>query len=130
MATFGIGVSRLISAIIEQNHDEKGCIWTKSTAPFFVDIIVSNGKNENEQKIANNIAKEFDKLGIENIIDDRKKERFGFKMGDFELIGFPYAIVVGKKIKDSLVEVINRKTLQRFDIDIDKVALKIKEFKG
>jgi len=127
MATFGIGVSRLIAAVIEQNHDDKGCIWTKSTAPYLVDIIVSNAKKEDELNAGLKIYEELKAAGIKVIIDDRKKERFGFKMGDFELIGFPYAIVVGKNLKDGLVEVVDRKTKEKTEISLDKIVSYIKE---
>jgi prolyl-tRNA synthetase len=116
MGTYGVGVSRLVAAVIEQSHDEKGCIWTKDTAPFFVDIIVSNGKKEDELQAGIDIYEELNANGIEAILDDRKKERFGFKMGDFELIGFPYAVVIGKKFADGLVEIICRKSGERGDV--------------
>ena len=122
MATYGIGVSRLIAAVIEQSYDEKGCIWTKETAPYFVDIIVSNAKKEDELNAGMKIYDELKSSGIEVIIDDRTKERFGFKMGDFELIGFPYAIVVGKKLQDGMVELICRKTAEKLDIKIEDIA--------
>jgi len=121
MGCYGIGVSRLVAAVIEQNHDEKGCIWTKQTAPFLVDVIVSNGKKEEELNIGLEIYEGLKKAGIDTIIDDRKQQRFGFKMGDFELIGFPYAIVVGKKLKDDLVEVVDRKTLEKVDVPVNDV---------
>jgi len=117
MGTYGIGVSRLLSAIIEQNHDEKGAIWTKETAPFLVDIVVSNAKKEHELNPAIEIYEKLKEAGIDVILDDRK-DRFGFKMKDFELIGFPYAIVVGKKIKDGLVEVVKRDTLEKIEVDL------------
>ena len=126
MGTYGIGVSRLIAAVIEQSHDDKGCIWTKETAPYAVDIIVSNAKKEEELDAGLKIYEELKSNGVEVIIDDRKKERFGFKMGDFELIGFPYAIVIGKKLKDGMVELIERKTGEKTDIEIDKVYESIK----
>jgi prolyl-tRNA synthetase len=126
MGTYGIGVSRLISAIIEQNHDERGCIWTKESAPFLVDIIVSNGKKEQEQNIALEIYKELKKCGIETILDDRVKERFGFKMSDFELIGVPFGVIVGKKISENIVEIVNRKTLQKEEVKIDEVVNMLK----
>ena len=125
MGTYGIGVSRLIAAIIEQNHDDKGCIWTKETAPYMVDVIVSNGKKEEELKAGMKIYEDLKAAGIETIIDDRKKERFGFKISDFELIGFPYAIVVGKKLANKMVELIDRKTGEKTDINIDEVVAKM-----
>ena len=126
MATFGIGVSRLVASIIEQSHDEKGCIWTKETAPYLVDIIVSNAKKDEELEVGMQIYKELKSSGIEVIIDDRKKERFGFKMGDFELIGFPYAIVIGKKLQDGMVELVDRKTLEKQEISLDNIVDTIK----
>ncbi len=126
MATFGIGVSRLIAAVIEQSHDEKGCIWTKETAPYFVDVIVSNAKKEDELNAGMKIYEELNAAGIETIIDDRTKERFGFKMGDFELIGFPYAVVIGKKLSDGMVELICRKTGEKTDLKLEVVVETIK----
>ena len=122
MGCYGIGVSRLVAAVIEQNHDEKGCIWTKQTAPFLVDVIVSNAKKEEELEVGTTIYNSLKKAGIDTIIDDRIQQRFGFKMGDFELIGFPYAVVVGKKLQDGLVEVVYRKTLERVEVAVDKVV--------
>jgi prolyl-tRNA synthetase len=127
MATFGIGVSRLIAAVIEQNHDQKGCIWTKSTTPYFVDIIVSNAKKDEELQAGEKIYQELQSAGISVIIDDRKKERFGFKMGDFELLGFPYAIVVGKKLQDGLVELVDRKTLEKSEHKIEDITKILQE---
>ena len=128
MATFGIGVSRLVAAVIEQNHDENGCIWTKSTTPYTVDIIVSNAKKQDELNIGLDIYEKLKNNGISTIIDDRKdkKHTYGFKMGDFKLIGFPYAIVVGKKLNDNLVEVIDRKTLQSVEVSLDNIVEYIK----
>ena len=122
MGCYGIGVSRLVAAVVEQNHDEKGCIWTKETAPYSVDIIVSNAKKDVELEAGTKIYNELKANKVSVILDDRLKERFGFKMGDFELIGFPYAIVVGKKLVDGLVEIIDRKTLEKTEVAVDNVT--------
>src|SRR5574344_2832108 len=82
MGCYGIGVSRLVAAVIEQNHDEKGCSWTKETAPFMVDIIVSNSKKEEEAFLGEKLYKELKDANVETILDDRINARFGFKMGD------------------------------------------------
>jgi prolyl-tRNA synthetase len=126
MGTYGIGVSRLLSAIIEQNHDEKGMIWTKQTAPYLVDVIVSNIKKDDEVEFANKIYEELKSKNIDVILDDRK-DRFGAKISDFELIGFPYAIIIGKGLKDNLVQIVNRKTLEKEDVSCDEVITKIEE---
>ena len=129
MATFGIGVSRLVASVIEQNHDEYGSIWTPSTTPYMVDVIVSNAKKENELETGAKIYEELQQNNISTILDDRKEKKhtYGFKMGDFKLIGFPYAIVVGKKLSDGLVEVVNRKTLESTEVTLDKIVEYIKE---
>jgi prolyl-tRNA synthetase len=125
MGTYGIGISRLLAAIIEQNHDDKGPIWTKATAPFDVEIIISNVKKEEEFNFANNLYQELKKLGYDVLLDDRK-ERFGFKMNDFELLGIPFAIIVGKKIENGVVEIVDRKTLTKQEISKDEVLEKIR----
>lgn len=130
MGCYGIGVSRLVAAVIEQNHDEKGCIWTKETAPFMVDIIVSNSKKEEEALLGEKLYKELKDANIDTILDDRINARFGFKMGDFELIGFPYAIIVGKKASENIVEIVDRKTLEKLEISASEVVAKIKEMIG
>ncbi|MCT7585096.1 proline--tRNA ligase [Aliarcobacter butzleri] len=127
MGCYGIGVSRLVAAVIEQNHDDKGCIWTKATAPFMVDIIVSNSKKEEEAKVGEELYSKLKQTGISTILDDRINARFGFKMSDFELLGFPYAVVIGKKLEDGLVEIVDRKTLEKIDVKVDEVISKILE---
>mgnify|MGYP003488826728 FL=1 len=125
MGCYGVGVSRLVAAVIEQNHDEKGCIWTKTTAPFMVDIIVSNSKNEDEKNMGEKIYEELKASNVEVILDDRINARFGFKIGDFELLGFPYAIIIGKKLTDGIVEIVDRKTLLKTEVKIEEVVSKI-----
>lgn len=125
MGCYGIGVSRLVAAVIEQNHDEKGCIWTKATAPFMVDIIVSNSKNEDEKNMGEKIYEELKTSNVEVILDDRINARFGFKIGDFELLGFPYAIIIGKKLSEGIVEIVDRKTLLKIEVKIEEVVSKI-----
>jgi prolyl-tRNA synthetase len=127
MGCYGIGVSRLVAAVIEQNHDDKGCIWTKETAPFMVDIIVSNSKKEEESNAGEQIYTDLKAAGIDTILDDRINARFGFKMGDFELLGFPYAVVIGKKLPEGFVEIVDRKTLEKTDVKVEEVVNKILE---
>jgi len=121
MGTYGIGISRLLAAIIEQNHDEKGCIWTPASAPFSVEIIVSNIKNDEERSAAEELYDELQKRGIEVLFDDRT-ERFGSKMSDFELIGIPLGVVIGKKLSEGNAEIIIRKGLERIDIPVEHLA--------
>ena len=127
MGCYGIGVSRLVAAVIEQNHDDKGCIWTKATAPFMVDIIVSNSKKEDETSVGEELYNKLKHAGISTILDDRINARFGFKMSDFELLGFPYAVVIGKKLAEGFVEIVDRKTLEKIDVKVEDVLGKIIE---
>ncbi len=123
MGTYGIGISRLIAAAIEQNHDDRGCIWPKEIAPFSVDIIVSNTKEKEQLDFAEELYGFLLQEGVEVILDDRP-ERFGPKIKDFELIGFPYGVIVGKGLRDGKVQVVDRKTLEKEDVDI----LNIKDY--
>lgn len=127
MGCYGIGVSRLVAAVIEQNHDDKGCIWTKATAPFMVDIIVSNSKKEDEAQVGEELYNKLKHAGISTILDDRINARFGFKMSDFELLGFLYAVVIGKKLAEGFVEIVDRKTLEKIDVKVEDVLGKIVE---
>ncbi len=120
MGTYGIGVSRLLAGIIEQNHDDKGCIWTKESAPFSVNIIISNIKKEEEVAEATKLYNELKAKGIDVLLDDRK-DRFGAKIKDFELIGIPTAVIFGKKLSDGLVEVVERRTLEKSEVSVDNL---------
>ncbi len=126
MGTYGIGISRLLAAIIEQNHDDRGPIWTKESTPFDLEIIISNIKKEEELSLGESLYEELGK-DFDVLLDDRK-ERFGFKISDFELLGIPYAIIVGKKVKDGLVEIVNRKTLQKEEVTVNEVTNKIRGY--
>lgn len=126
MATFGIGVSRLIAAVIEQNHDENGCIWTKETAPYMVNILVSNVKDEAQSALGEELYDRLRVLHVEVMLDDRK-ERFGFKMKDAELIGFPYTVIIGKELENGLVQILDRKTKEITSVNSEDVFTKIME---
>jgi len=126
MATFGIGVSRLVASVIEQNHDESGCIWTKSTAPYMVNIMISDIKKEAQVTFAQELYTKLQDSNIEVMLDDRK-DRFGFKMKDAELIGFPYTIVIGKELVNGNVQIFDRKTKEKTEINKDEVFAKVME---
>ncbi|HEC1774716.1 TPA: proline--tRNA ligase [Campylobacter lari] len=110
MGCYGMGVSRLVAVAIETSHDEKGCIWNKTLAPFVLDIIVSNIKDTKAMEFAEQIYTHFSDKEI--LFDDRN-ERFGVKINDFELMGFPYALVIGKGLENDEVELIHRNTLEK-----------------
>lgn len=126
MGCYGVGVSRLVAVMIEASYDDKGCIWNKATAPYHLDIIISNIKNEEELACGERLYESLKAQGYEVLLDDRK-DRFGPKIKDFELIGFPYAIVIGKGLKENQVEIVDRKTLEKRLVSVDEVESKIKE---
>ncbi|MGP1484677.1 MAG: proline--tRNA ligase [Campylobacter sp.] len=120
MGCYGIGVSRLIAVIIETSHDEKGLIWNEAVTPFKFEIIISNLKDENSVKFANELYEKLQNCGISVIIDDRN-ERFGVKISEFELLGFTYAIVVGKGLENGEVELIKRVDLSKQTVNKDEI---------
>ncbi len=126
MATFGIGISRLVASVIEQNHDESGCIWTKSTAPYMVNIMISDIKKEAQVELAEELYSKLQDSNVEVILDDRK-ERFGFKMKDAELIGFPYTVIIGKELANGNVQIFDRKTKEKISVSVDDIYSKMME---
>ncbi|PHS57825.1 MAG: proline--tRNA ligase [Sulfurimonas sp.] len=124
MGTYGMGVSRLVAAIIEQNHDDNGCIWTKETAPYMLNIMISNIKEESQVDLAEQLYIKFSEANVEVMLDDRK-ERFGFKMKDAELIGFPYTVIIGKELANGNVQIYNRKTGEKITLSTDEVYSKV-----
>ncbi len=126
MGTYGMGVSRLVAAVIEQHHDEHGCIWTKATAPYSVNIMVSNIKDEAQNTLGEELYLKLLGENVEVMLDDRK-ERFGFKMKDAELIGFPYTVIIGKELVNGTVEIYERKTRQKTTVIAGNVFEKVME---
>ncbi len=118
MGTYGMGISRLVAAIVEQHHDEHGCIWTKTTAPYLVNIMISNIKDEDQVSCGEELYEKLKQYGVEVMLDDRK-ERFGFKMKDAELIGFPYTLIIGKELVNGTVQLMTRATLKKEALSVD-----------
>lgn len=109
MGSYGIGVTRLLSAVAEQNADENGLVWPDSIAPFDVHVIPVNAKKEDQMAMADKIDQQLTEAGYEVLVDDRK-ERAGVKFADSDLIGIPIRVTVGKKAQDGIVEIKIRKT--------------------
>ena len=120
MGCYGIGIGRILAAIIEQNYDENGIILPMNIAPYQVSIVLINDKDEKQVEVANNLYQELTKKGIEVILDNRN-ERPGVKFKDMDLIGIPLRITVGKKIDENKVELKQRKEKESIDIEINNV---------
>lgn len=120
MGSYGIGVARCMSAIVEQNNDEDGIIWPINVAPYKVSIVIINNKDEEQVKVANSLYDYFNKNNVSCLLDDRD-ERAGIKFKDMDLIGIPYRIVVGKKVNEGIVEVKDRKTKEIKEILVNDI---------
>lgn len=108
MGSYGIGVSRLVAAIAEENHDERGLMWPLNIAPFQVHVLAT-GKDPEIFATAEKLARELDAAGIEVLYDDRPKASAGVKFKDAELLGMPFALVVGKGLAEGKVEIRQRR---------------------
>ncbi len=138
MGCYGIGVSRLVAVAVEASHDERGCVWPAAIAPFGVHIVVGDfDKNAAQREFALNLEAKLEAAGVEVLLDDRA-ERFGVKMADFELIGCPVGVIIGKSLENSSeIEIITRKGLIKQKISVatsaqsgngvSDIAQKIKE---
>lgn len=126
MGSYGIGVSRTVSAIIEQNYDENGIIWPKLVAPYHVIITVINTKNEEQMKLGEEIYQELLSKRVEVLLDDRD-ERAGVKFNDRDLIGIPIRITVGRDAGDRKVEYSLRKDGENKDLSVEEVYEEIEK---
>lgn len=121
MGSYGIGVTRLLSAVAEQNADENGLVWPDSIAPFDVHVIPVNAKKEDQMAIADKIDQQLTEAGYEVLVDDRK-ERAGVKFADSDLIGIPIRVTVGKKAQDGIVEIKIRKTGETVEVKQEELV--------
>lgn len=126
MGSYGIGIERMLAALVEQNHDEKGIIWPMNIAPYKVCIVLISNKDEKQKRVAEDIYQQLNDIGIEPILDDRD-ERPGVKFNDMDLIGIPIRITVGKKVETNEVELKLRNSEEVNVLKIDEVINKIKK---
>ena len=121
MGCYGIGVTRLLSAVAEQNADENGLVWPDSIAPFDVHVIPVNAKKDDQMAMANDLEGQLTAAGYEVLVDDRK-ERAGVKFADADLIGIPLRVTIGKKAADGIVEVKIRKTGETIEVKQEELV--------
>ena len=121
MGCFGVGVSRLAQAAVEQSYDKDGIIWPVAIAPYHAIVTIPNIKDAQQVEIAQKLYTELNQAGIETLLDDRD-ERAGVKFKDADLIGIPYRIVTGRAIANGKVEVVERATRKSQEIVIDEVT--------
>jgi len=127
MGCYGIGVSRIVAAAIEQNHDDKGIIWPKNIAPIQISVLPIFKESSDKTFIfAEKLYKDLSKLGLRVMLDDRQ-ERFGKKITESELVGSSYAVVIGKSyIENKTIELISRNgdKTELSDSEIEKFLIK------
>ena len=126
MGSYGIGITRVVAAAIEQNNDEKGIVWTKAMAPFEVVIVPMNyKKSESVREAADKIYAELLAAGADVLLDDRD-ERAGVLLNDSELLGIPHRIVIGDRaLKEGNVEYAERRDNQAQAIAVSEVVAKV-----
>ena len=124
MGSYGIGVERIITAAIEQNHDADGIIWPKSLTPFDVIVTVTNMKDEKLRAAGEKLYQELHDAGLQVLLDDRE-ERAGVKFKDADLIGIPYRVTIGKKIADGAVELFDRRVKTSQDVKLDEIVSRV-----
>ncbi|HEY3708537.1 MAG TPA: proline--tRNA ligase [Amycolatopsis sp.] len=120
MGSYGLGVSRLVAVLAEQNFDKDGLVWPREVSPFDVHVVIA-GKDETIAAGAEKLAADLDAAGIEVLLDDRKSSP-GVKFADAELVGVPTILVVGRGLANGLVEVKDRRTGEREEIAVDSVV--------
>ena len=126
MGCYGIGVSRLVPAVIEQNHDTDGIIWPQEVAPFDIEVVPVNVADEEILKTARRIHDTLVQEGLEVLLDDRD-ERAGVKFKDADLLGFPLRLTVGNKwTKEKKVELRDRRSKTSQDVTVEAVVSAVK----
>ncbi|MHB7942528.1 proline--tRNA ligase [Staphylococcus capitis] len=125
MGCYGIGISRTLSAIVEQNNDDNGIIWPKSVTPFDLHLITINPKKDDQRELGDQL---YDQLnGKFDILYDDRKERAGVKFNDADLIGLPLRVVVGKRAEEGIVEVKQRLNGESEEIHVNDLENYLKD---
>ena len=121
MGCYGIGVTRLLGAAIEQNHDDKGIVWPDAIAPFTVALTpLGYGKSEQVRQVAEQLYAQLQSSGVDVLLDDRD-ERPGVMFAEMELIGIPHRITIGERsLKEGNVEYVNRRSMQTTPVPISE----------
>jgi prolyl-tRNA synthetase len=127
MGCYGIGVTRIAAAAIEQNHDKDGIVWPVAIAPFEVALLSLQVGDAQVTEVAEKLYTDLEKAGIEVLFDDRE-ERPGVKFKDADLIGLPYRIAVGKKgVAEGMVELKARRGTEVVKVKIEDVVAVISD---
>ena len=121
MGCYGIGVSRVAQAAVEQSHDDNGIIWPVAIAPYHAIVVVPNVKAADQLEAAEKLYNEMNAAGIETVLDDRPG-RAGMKFKDAELIGIPYRVVTGRSLAEGKVEMVQRANGEKQEVALEDVV--------
>lgn len=127
MGCYGVGVSRLAQAAVEQSFDKDGIVWPPAIAPYHAIVVIPDVAKPDQVAAAEKLYAELNQAGIETLLDDRS-ERAGVKFKDADLIGIPYRIVTGKALKDGKVEVVQRATRESQELSLEEVVPTVKQW--
>jgi prolyl-tRNA synthetase len=127
MGCYGIGVSRLAQAAVEQSYDKDGIVWTTAIAPYQAIVVIPDVNKPDQVEAAEKLYNELHQAGIETLLDDRN-ERAGVKFKDADLIGIPYRVVTGKALKDGKVEVVKRASKEAQELPIAEVVSTLRQW--
>ncbi len=120
MGSYGIGIERILTSLVEQNNDENGFWLPPHIAPFQVVVVPANVKDAAVAKAAEDIAGQLEKVGYDVVLDDRD-ERPGVKFKDADLVGIPFRITIGKKLAEGKVELFRRSDSGKQDVNVSEV---------
>ncbi len=121
MGCYGVGVSRLAQAAVEQSYDKDGIIWPVEIAPYHAIVVVPKVTDAKQMEVAERLYTELNAAGVETLLDDRD-ERAGVKFKDADLIGIPYRIVTGRSLKNGKVEMVERATHEAIEVPVEDVV--------
>jgi prolyl-tRNA synthetase len=127
MGCYGVGVSRIAQAAVEQSYDENGIIWPVAIAPYHAIVVIPNTSDTQQVEVAEKLYQDLNQAGVETLLDDRN-ERAGVKFKDAELIGIPYRIVTGRSLANGKVEIVTRATKESQEIALEVVVSTIKQW--
>ena len=126
MGCYGVGVSRLAQATVEQSYDKDGIIWPVAIAPYHAIVVIPNLNDPQQIEAAEKLYRELNEAGVETLLDERN-ERAGVKFKDADLIGIPYRIVCGRSLKEGKVELVERATKNSEVLPLDEVTTTLQQ---
>jgi prolyl-tRNA synthetase len=127
MGCYGVGVSRLAQAAVEQSYDKDGIVWSVPIAPYHAIVVIPNMADKDQIAAAETLYTDLNQAGVETLLDDRD-ERAGVKFKDADLVGIPYRIVTGRSLQQGKVEVVNRATRESQELAIEAVVSILKQW--